>query len=128
MGDVYDPDASSEDLLENHYLAYPDMDASPTKVFLMTHQDSHRTHFDYAFAARPEFELYDLKRDPDQIENVASRPEYGKVLQGLTDRLMTTLRETGDPRVVGDGKTFDRKPYVDPDYPPKPWTKKELNF
>ena len=128
MGDVYDPAASGEDLLENHYLAYPDMDASPTKVFLMTHEDSHRTHFDYAFAARPEFELYDLKRDPDQIENVASSPEYEKVLQGLTDRLMTTLRETGDPRVVGDGKTFDQKPYVDPNYPPKPWTKKELNF
>jgi uncharacterized sulfatase len=128
LGVVYDPEASPEDLLQNHYLAYPDMDASPTKVFLMTHRESHAKYFDYAFAARPEFELYDLKRDPDQVENVASNPEYAKVLQDLTNRLMTTLRETEDPRVTGDGKTFDEKPYVDPAFPPKVWTKKELNF
>jgi N-sulfoglucosamine sulfohydrolase len=128
MGVVYDPDASPEDLLQNHYLAYPDMDASPTKVFLMTNRESHAKYFDYAFTARPEFELYDLKRDPDQVENVASNPEYAEAFDGLTDRLMTTLRETGDPRVIGDGKTFDEMPYVDPDYPPKQWTKKELKF
>ena len=36
MGDVYDGDATADELLRDHYLAYPDMDASPTKVFLMT--------------------------------------------------------------------------------------------
>jgi uncharacterized sulfatase len=128
MGDVYDPAASTEDLLDNHHLAYPDMDGSPTKVFLMTHQESYAKHFNHAFAARPEFELYDLKRDPDQVENVASNAEYAKVLEALTDRLMKTLHDTGDPRVVGDGKTFDEKPYVDPDYPSKPWTKKDPKF
>jgi uncharacterized sulfatase len=128
MGVVYDPAADVKELLENHYLAYPDMDGSPTKVFLMTHQESHAKYFHYAFAPRPEFELYDLKRDPDQVENVASHAEYAKVLEALSARLMKTLRETGDPRVAGDGKTFDEKPYVDPDYAPKPWTKKKLNF
>jgi N-sulfoglucosamine sulfohydrolase len=128
MGVIYDSTASAEALFENHYLAYPDMDASPTKVFLMTNKDADAKYFDYAFAARPEFELYDLKRDPDQVENVASNPKYAKVLETLTKRLMKTLRETGDPRVVGDGKTFDEKPYVDPDYPAKPWTKKDLKF
>ena len=83
---------------------------------------------DFAFATRPEFELYDLKRDPDQVENVASNSEYAKVLQELTNRLMTTLRETEDPRVTGDGKTFDEKPFVDPTFPPKQWVKKELKF
>ena len=128
MGVVYDSAASPEDLLQNHYLAYPDMDASPTKVFLMTNRETHAKYFEYAFTARPEFELYNLKRDPDQVENVASNPEYAEALQALTDRLMMTLRNTGDPRVLGDGKTFDEKPYVDPNFPPKKWTKKELNF
>ena len=127
-GVVYDPKATAEDLLQNHYLAYPDMDASPTKVFLMTHKDSHRKYYDYAFAARPEFELYDLKHDPDQVNNVAANPKYSKALKTHTDRLMKILKETGDPRVVGGGKTFDEKPYVDPEYPPKKWTKKELKF
>ena len=127
-GVVYDPDASPEDLLQNHYLAYPDMDASPTKVFLMTHRESHAECYDYAFAARPEFELYDLKNDPDQVDNVASDPAYATQLETLRYRLMRILEETGDPRVIGDGKTFDRMPFVDPDYPAKEWTKKVLNF
>ena len=127
MGDVY-REASGEELLEDHYLAYPDMDASPTKVFLMTNRDSHTQYFDYAFSARPEFELYDLKRDPDQVDNVASNPKYAKVLRGLTKRLMRTLRETGDPRVIGDGAAFDRKPFVDPNFVPPPKKKKVLKF
>ena len=129
MGDVYQSDATAEQLLRDHYLAYPDMDASPTKTFVMTNRDSHAKYFDYAFGARPEFELYDLRKDPDQIDNVASDPEYAKALQKLTRRLMGTLRETGDPRVIGDGSTFDKQPFVDPGFvPPAKKKKRELNF
>ena len=70
------------------------MYASPTKIFLMTHKVSHKKYFDYAFAARPEFELYELKRDPDQVLNVAQDPEYAKDLKALTKRLMNTLWKT----------------------------------
>ena len=128
MGVVYKENASEAELLEDHYLAYPDMDGSPTKAFVMTHRDEYPQHFDFAFAARPEFELYDLEKDPDQIDNVAAEPEYADVLQELTDRLMRLLRETGDPRVIGDGTAFDRKPFVDPTFVPEPKKKKELNF
>ncbi|WP_197441462.1 sulfatase family protein [Thalassoglobus neptunius] len=128
MGDVYDSDATSEQLLQNHYLAYPDMDASPTKTFLMTNRNSYSKHFDIAFAVRPEFELYDLKSDPDQVKNVAADPDYAMVLRELTDRMMNELRETGDPRVSGDGSTFDRKPFVDPTFVPPPKKKNALKF
>ena len=30
----------------------------------------------------------------------------------LLERMMKELRETGDPRVIGDGATFDQEPYV----------------
>lgn len=128
MGVVYDPEARPEELLQNHYLAYPDMDGSPTKVFLMTNKDAYAKYFEYAFAARPEFELYDLKNDPDQVRNVAANPEYSDIRERLSDRMMNILHQTGDPRVVGDGKAFDRMPFVDPEYPPKQWTKNELKF
>ena len=128
MGDVYNDEATAEQLLQDHYLAYPDMDASPTKTLLMTNADSYRRYFDIAFSKRPEFELYDLKNDPDQINNVATSPKYSDVLRKLTDRLMTELRETGDPRVTGDGSTFDRKPFVDPTFVPPPKMKKPKKF
>ena len=104
------------------------MDGSPTKVFVMTRRDEYSRFFDFAFSARPEFELYDLKEDPDQVHNVAGKPKYAKDRQRLTDRLMRILRETGDPRVIGDGSTFDRKPFVDPEFVPEPKKKRVLKF
>jgi hypothetical protein len=46
------------------------------------------------------------------------------LLQELTDRMMHELRETGDLRVIPDGSTFDRKPFVDPSFVPP--TKAEM--
>lgn len=128
MGNVYQSDATADQLLQDHYLAYPDMDASPTKVFLMINRERYPKYFDLAFSARPEFELYDMKSDPDQIKNVAADPKYRDVLRDLTDHMMHELSDTGDPRVIGDGSTFDRKPFVDPDFVPPPKKKKTLNF
>ena len=128
LGDEYNPNASEDALLTQTYAAYPDMDASPTKAFLVTRQDSYPKYFDYAFAARPEFELYDLKRDPDQVNNVAADPRYAADLNRLTDRLMKTLRETRDPRVIDGGDTFEKPPFVDPDFVPPPKKKKPVKF
>ena len=32
----------------------------------------------------------------------------------MSDRLMSILRKTNDPRVTGDGNTFDQSPFADP--------------
>jgi len=93
-----------------------------------TNRDSYSKHFDMAFAVRPEFELYDLKSDPDQVRNVAADSTYARILRELTDRMMNQLRDTGDPRVIGDGTTFDQIPFVDPDFVPTPKKKKVLTF
>jgi len=66
------------------------------------------------FALRPEEELYDLRHDPDQIHNVASEPEFAQARKELSDRLLTILKDSNDPRVTGDGSTFDSPPYSDP--------------
>ncbi|MEM9018585.1 MAG: sulfatase-like hydrolase/transferase, partial [Verrucomicrobiota bacterium] len=128
MGVVYKEHATEVELLEDHYLAFPDMDGSPTKVFVMKNRAKYPRFFDFAFSARPEFELYDLKVDPDQVENVAPDPDYAESLENLTQRLMEILEETEDPRVIGEGTTFDQMPFVDPGFVPKPREKKMLGF
>ncbi len=62
---------------------------------------------------RPRLVRYDLRVDADYMHNVAGDGAYAKVRAELSKRLMDTLKATGDPRVLGDGKTFDRPPYVD---------------
>jgi uncharacterized sulfatase len=67
--------------------------------------------FQFAFGRRPAEELYDLKTDPHQIQNVADNPTYQKAKKELAARLMKILKETGDPRVTGDGSTYDKPPF-----------------
>ncbi|TWU04775.1 hypothetical protein [Stieleria varia] len=63
-----------------------------------------------------------------QVRNVAADSGYAKVLRELTDRMMRELRDTGDPRVLGDGSAFDQKPFVDPGFVPPSRNKKILTF
>ena len=41
-------------------------------------------------------ELYDLRRDPQELHNVVGDPVYREALLQLRDRLLTFLFETGD--------------------------------
>jgi len=47
------------------------------------------------------------------MHNVAGQPEYETIRAELWKRLLDTLTATGDPRVHGDGKTFERPPFVE---------------
>ncbi len=102
------------ELERNTFAAFADMDASPTKAWIATHregQDNQR-YFDFAFGRRPAEELYDISNDPHQIHNVAEDAKYAQAKKELTQRLMTILKDNGDPRVQGDGSTYDRPPFA----------------
>ncbi|MDA1232492.1 MAG: sulfatase-like hydrolase/transferase, partial [Planctomycetota bacterium] len=99
------------------FAAFGDMDASPTKTWLLTEglsDPQYRRFIDMEFSQRPEEELYDLSHDPDQIHNAANDASLSEVREKLSARLMTILTDSGDPRVTGDGDTFDKSPYSDP--------------
>ena len=113
---LQDPDHEIpyEKLEQNTFVAYPDLDASPTKAWMVQHRNDPqwKTHFQLGFGKRPLEELYDLNKDPDYMHNVADDPAYEDVRKQLWQQLLNTLKETGDPRVHGDGKTFERPPFV----------------
>ena len=91
-----------------------DCDNGPTKTYMVENQEKdahHRLLHDLSFAKRPAEELYDLERDPDQLENVAADPEYADVRKELETRLMAELGETGDPRLVGGAERLEAYPY-----------------
>ncbi len=101
-------------LEQNTRVTYQDLDAGPTKAWLVTHgmEPKWREFYDYAFAKRPREELYILASDPDQMRNMAGKPEFDAVRERLRSQLLEELRRTGDPRVLGDGSTFDKPPYA----------------
>ncbi|MCA9200033.1 MAG: heparan N-sulfatase, partial [Planctomycetales bacterium] len=58
-----------------------------------------------------EFELYDIGKDPFQVNNVAGSPEYAETLQQLKAELHQRLLATADARAQGNGDQFDQYPY-----------------
>lgn len=96
------------------FAAYPDMDAGPTKAWLIRHggEPEWRWLAAYAFDPRPAEELYDLRADPDQVRNVAADPARASVRAEFAARLDRALHDADDPRVSPD-PVFDRPPFTD---------------
>ncbi|MFC2115866.1 hypothetical protein ACFLTU_05285 [Bacteroidota bacterium] len=78
-----------------------DVDACPTKAFLVANQENMPGYYDLNFGKRPSEELYEVHTDPGQIKNLANDPSYSEVREDLSQKLLEYLRETGDPRVEG---------------------------
>ena len=110
-----------EKLRDDTFEAYPDLDASPTKAWMIQHREDLDVEplFELGFGKRPREELYDLKKDPHYMHNVASEEEYAIAKKELEERLFRVLRENNDPRVVDeDGEEkkcrFEYEPYAGP--------------
>ena len=106
--------------LQNAWLA--DCDNGPTKSYIVSNRDKddpHRNSYQLCFGKRPADELYDLKKDPDQLVNVAADTAYEEILTRMKKRLFAELKKTADPRVTGQGAQFDEYPYLGgaPRYP-----------
>jgi len=106
---------SAEALEHNTHIAFADMDASPTKAWLVRQytEEDWEWHYNFAFGKRPAEELYDLRKDPDETRNLAADPEYDQQRKELAAQLIKILTDAKDPRVLGDGKTFERSPFTD---------------
>lgn len=120
MGDPYNLDGpnppTAQELTEITFVTFPDDDASPTKAWLVGQRDNPKWKplFDLAYGKRPRAELYDLKKDPYQVHNVAADPAYAAVRAELERRLMDELQRTGDPRLIDDGRYFETPPLAGP--------------
>lgn len=120
MGEPYrldsDTPPSAWELRDDTRVTLADEDAGPTKAWLVGVRDqpAWKPWFERAYGLRPRVELYDLKRDPHQMTNVASLPEYAPAAARLEDRLLRELRRTGDPRLIDGGRFFETSPMAGP--------------
>lgn len=88
---------------------YGDIDNGPIKTFLMNKRNDPgmQRYFELSFEHRPAVELYDLRKDPDQLVNVADKPEYAAVQSSLKQRVMDWMRATNDPRLNPGDDSID---------------------
>jgi arylsulfatase A-like enzyme len=84
-------------------------DPSPSKELLKT-IGGH--YYDLSFGKRQPDELYDLRNDPQGVNNLAQDLAHSGVLVQLRDRMMALLKEEQDPRALGNAAIFDTYQYT----------------
>ena len=105
-----------EDILTDYLAVYGDLDLGPTKAWMIYNRarEDVKPLFELGFGKRPQEELYDLRKDPDYMENVAYDSEYEQIRADLFSRLMAVLEEQDDPRVTESPPRFELPPYGGP--------------
>ncbi len=58
--------------------------------------------WEYYTPRRPEHQLYDLEKDPLEMNDVAGSPEYAEALAELSDMVEQWMGKTDDPLLLGD--------------------------
>lgn len=88
---------------------YGECDPGRTKHFMIDKQKESdiKPYFDICFGKVPVEELYNKNEDPDMIRNLANEPEYENKLQEFRLKLKNYLKETGDPRILGESPWDD---------------------
>jgi len=98
----------------NPETGYLDSDGGPTKTeVLKARRVPEQKHFwDTCFGKRPADELFDLRKDPDCVTNLAGQPEHSARQAALQQQLFAELKQQEDPRMFGQGAQFDAYPYA----------------
>lgn len=93
----------------NPETGYLDSDDSPTKseILALRNIEGRKLFWDACFGMLPADQVYDLRRDPDCLENLAGKADF-KPLQKL---LFDDLKAQGDPRLLGQANLFDEATY-----------------
>ncbi|MEP7129099.1 MAG: sulfatase [Chitinophagales bacterium] len=101
---------AGDESIANTPSLYGDVDGGPTKAFLIDNKEHLKVKyfFDLSFNKRSAEELFIIKDDPDNLNNVAALPQYSSVKRDLRERLKKWMNDTNDPRRNGSGNEIDR--------------------
>jgi uncharacterized sulfatase len=99
-----------EDGIHHSAWAFTDIDAAPTKSFIIENREDENMipYFNWSHAKRPEYELFNISKDPSCLVNFSGNSQYFKIEKEMKEALIKELKKSEDPRVVGpDTEVFD---------------------
>ncbi len=93
----------------NPETGYLGVDGSPTKTEILNMRRSGDNTFfwDLSFGKRPQEELFNIKDDPECMNNLATASSHFDLKERLKKQLFAELKAQGDPRLNGNPDQFD---------------------
>tara|TARA_B100000700_G_C15061524_1_gene866252 strand:+ start:139 stop:1677 length:1539 start_codon:yes stop_codon:yes gene_type:complete len=101
-----------EDKLGPMHGGYHDIDACPSLTFLINQRQDPEISpfFRWSVEKRPAWELFDIRKDPDCLNNLVDSRRHAKVNRQLQTEFLEYLTATEDPRVLDGGEIFESYP------------------
>jgi arylsulfatase A-like enzyme len=99
----------------NPETGYLNTDGSPTKsqiLNLRRNGTDTAGYWQLNFGKRPAEEFYNIEQDPYCLTNLIDDPNFEGQIASMREQMTSELRDQQDPRVVGNGETFDDYPYA----------------
>ncbi|MNL39337.1 hypothetical protein D3C87_1616120 [compost metagenome] len=113
--------------IDPYMLNYPGL----AKFYMIANKDNPKVKplFELGFGKRPAEELFDIKKDPDQLHNLAADPALAKVKAELATQMNAYLVQSKDPRTMGGKLIWDSTSYFSEiDKTPRPSAEAQKMF
>ena len=93
---------------------YLNCDGSPTKTDILNRRRNNGSdpYWELCFGKRQPIEFFDLKKDPDCIENLAGQPTAQSDIKILQQQMIQELLAQDDRRMIGQADFYEKIPYV----------------
>jgi hypothetical protein len=100
--------------MSNPETGYLNTDGSPTKtaILQMRRNGENSIFWQLCFGKKGNEELYNIKKDPECMENLIAKVEFSEIARKMKNRLFLELTKQRDPRMFGNGDVFDKYPYA----------------
>ncbi len=91
----------------NPEAGFMDTDWGPTKSAILNSGEESKP-YQTCFGKRPPQELYNIRTDPECLDNLARHPEHSGHMESMRTALFAELTLQNDPRMLGNGTIFDQ--------------------
>jgi len=88
---------------------FGNVDPSPTKEVIKL-LGGH--FYELSLGKRLPDELYDIRKDPECVNNLANDLFYAQTVEELRDKMVSLLKDEGDPRFAGEGARLEAYKYI----------------
>ena len=97
----------------NPETGYMNCDGGATKTDIIKNRKvaEKKCYWQWAFGKREGVELFNIRKDPDCMNNLADDAKHRKRKVAFEEQLVRELKAQGDPRMFGQGHIFDEYPY-----------------
>ena len=110
-----DPKEKTDKKKDNEWRGFYDIDNAPSKTYIIENRENEsvKPYFESSMGKRGEYELFDLRNDPECLVNLVGNSTYADIFDDLKIKLAQKMAVTGDTRVGSNPEIWETYPRLE---------------